>query len=85
MLATDPEPHLQFVASFVCRIAKHSRHNRISKRLTIVLADEGLVVDVVVSLDLQVVAVVTFFPEDGAVFLNALTLGGSFGFLVGHG
>lgn len=60
MLAPDPEPHLQLVASFVCRTAKHSRHDRTSKRVASVLADKGLVVNVVVSLNLQVVAVFTF-------------------------
>ena len=84
MLAMSPEQHLQLGTSFVRRFAKHSCHNRVSKRVTVVLADEGLVVDVVVGFDLQVVAVVTFAPEDGAQLLDTLASGGSFGFLVGH-
>jgi hypothetical protein len=85
MLATSPENRLQLVASFVRRFAKHSCHDWIPESVTIVFADEGLVVDVVVGFDLQVVAVVTFALEDGAQLLDTLASGGSFGFLVGHG
>lgn len=85
MLVFHPEPHLQLVTGFVGRISDHGCHTQIPERVTVVLADEGLEFDVVVGFDFQVVAVVAFSPEDGAEFLDALALRGSFGFLVGHG